>query len=183
MEKPFALHITWTTFGTWLPGDQRGYVTNTVASDGGFQKKENTPGTPYTADAPFMSARARALQQRPTALLTASLARVAAAAMVSAATARGWRIVRGALMPNHIHMVVIDCPADGSAVRRVLKGTSQAALNREAGAQRWWTAGGSDRYKNDDDAIAAAIRYVANQPGKLVEIVDMKVQTVEARRG
>ena len=24
--RPFALHITWTCYGTWLPGDERGYV-------------------------------------------------------------------------------------------------------------------------------------------------------------
>jgi hypothetical protein len=66
-------------------------------------------------------------------------------------------------------------------VRRILKGTSQAALRDLAGKNsRWWTAGGSDRYKNDIDAIEAAIAYVANQQGILAEIVDMVVRKPSA---
>ena len=38
--------------------------------------------------------------------------------------------------------------------------------------QRWWTAGGSDRYKNDQPAIDAAVEYVKNQDHILAMIVD-----------
>jgi hypothetical protein len=73
----------------------------------------------------------------------------------------------------------MDCPDDGPGVRRILKGNPQAALSRHMGrSQRWWTAGGSDRYKHGEEEIATAIRYVADQPGKLVEIVDMVVRAV-----
>jgi REP element-mobilizing transposase RayT len=179
MDKPFALHITWTCYGTWLPGDRRGYVSNTLLPPGGFLPKQNVPGTPCTADDPYTQSRARALQKDTTAQLTTELAEVAARALVAAAAKREWRIVRGALMANHVHVVVMNCPADGEGVRRVLKGNSQAAVSDHVGqSHRWWTSGGSDRYKNDDQAIAAAIRYVAEQPGKLVEIVDMAVHVI-----
>ena len=86
-------------------------------------------------------------------------------------------------MANHVHVVIIDCPPDGEAVRRLLKGNSQAALSAHAGgSRRWWTAGGSDRYKNDEAAIAAAAQYVADQVGKLMEIVHMKVREVQDER-
>ena len=178
-DRPFALHITWTCYGTWLPGDERGYVSNTLRPGGGFRPKENTPGAPYTADDPYTRERARALQTGTTVVLTEELALVAAKALVEAAARRAWRIVRGALMANHVHMVVLDSLPDGPAVRRALKGSSQAALSEHVGgSRRWWTAGGSDRYKNDDAAIAAAIQYVADQQGKLAEIVDMQVLPV-----
>ena len=62
----------------------------------------------------------------------------------------GWRIVRGAIMANHIHVVIADCPDDGPGVRRILKGNSQADLSDAAGAtRRSWTQGGSDRYLHD----------------------------------
>src|SRR3954454_4062773 len=32
----FALHITWTCYGTWLPGDERGHVSDVIFPDGGF---------------------------------------------------------------------------------------------------------------------------------------------------
>jgi hypothetical protein len=66
-------------------------------------------------------------------------------------------------------------------VRRILKGNSQAALGKLTGRrQRWWTAGGSDRYKHDFNAIQAAIDYVARQSRILAQIIDMQVSAVEA---
>jgi hypothetical protein len=61
----------------------------------------------------------------------------------------------------------------------VLKGVSQTALSRAEGpARRWWTAGGSDRYKHGAAAVEAAVAYVANQAHKLAEIVEMEVRAV-----
>ena len=175
-ERPFALHITWTCYGSWLPGDRRGYVSNTLLPQGGALPKRNTPGTPYAADDSYTRRAAQARQKRPTVGLSAEQARCAARSLVEAARARSWRILRGALMSNHVHVVITDCPDDGPAVRRVLKGNSQAALNAAAGRpRRWWTAGGSDRYKHDHAVIEAAVAYVASQRGVLAQIVDMEV--------
>ena len=41
--------LTWTTYGTWLPGDQRGFVSN-VPNGSGPEVRHNIPGTPYDAD-------------------------------------------------------------------------------------------------------------------------------------
>jgi REP element-mobilizing transposase RayT len=180
--EPFALHITWTCYGTWLPGDERGYVSNTLMSGHDFQPKQNTPGTPVHAGDPYTFQHARALQKGPMTLLSSTLALETANALVNAACARGWRIVRGAIMANHVHVVIMDCPDDGPAVRRILKGNSQAALCEKAGQnRRWWTAGGSDRYKHSWEAIEAAIQYVAQQPGVLAEIIDMRATMSERR--
>jgi REP element-mobilizing transposase RayT len=112
--------------------------------------------------------------------LSAEEALCAARSLVGAARERGWWIVRGAVMANHVHVVITDCPDDGPAVRRILKGNSQSALGKERGRrQRWWTAGGSDRYKHDHTAIEAAVAYVSRQPGMLAQIIDMQASTVE----
>ena len=181
-EQPFALHITWSCYGTWLPGDQRGYVSNTRLPEGGYLPKKNTPGTVVTADDAYTRQRARDLQKQPTSLLSATLAFEAAKALVEAARLRGWRILRGAVMTNHVHVLVLDCPDDGPAVRRILKGSSQAALSSKVcQSRRWWTAGGSDRYKHGWQAIEAAVQYVAQQPGVLAEIMDMRAIMSERR--
>jgi REP element-mobilizing transposase RayT len=175
-DELFALHITWTCYGTRLPGDKRSYVSNTLLPKRGYVPKQNIPGTPYSVNNRYAKTQAAALQKWPTVLLTADQAVAAAQSLVEAAGKRGWRILRGTVMANHIHVVVTDCPADGEAVRRVLKGNSQAALSKRQGrCRKWWTQGGSDRYKHGQDAIEAAIRYVADQPNMLAAIIDMRV--------
>jgi hypothetical protein len=170
----FAWHITWTCYGTWLPGDPRGHVSNILLPGGGFERKRNTPGSPVMPGDAYTQERARALQKYETVWLTREQALIAAQALVDAARTRGWRILRAAIMANHVHVVITDCPADGPAVRRVLKGNGDSKL-RVNESRRWWTAGGSDRRKDDSVAIEAAIIYVANQKGKLAEIIEMEV--------
>jgi REP element-mobilizing transposase RayT len=174
----FALHITWSTYGTWLPGDRRGHVSNVLLPGGGFAPKQNTFGTPVLPGDPYTQERARALQQHKTVWLTCEQALIVAHALVEAARTRSWRILRAAIMSNHMHVVITDCPADGPAdgpaVRRILKGNSDAKL-RANESRRWWTAGGSDRRKFGAAAVEAAITYVADQQGKLAEIIDMEV--------
>jgi REP element-mobilizing transposase RayT len=174
-DEPFALLITWTCYGQWLPGDRRGYVSNTLVEDG-YRPKRNVVGTAYDRDDAATYQRAKQLQKQSAIWLTAAQARVAAEAMIQAVSERGWMILRGALMASHVHVVVTECPDDGPAVRRVLKGVSQAALSKAAGQPRtWWTAKGSDRYKHGHAAVEAAIKYVAKQEHVLVHIVNNEI--------
>lgn len=178
-ERPFALHITWTCYAMWLPGDRRGYVSNTLLPAGDHVPKQNTPGTPYLADDPLTRRAARTVQKGSTVGLSAAEALCVVRSLVDAAQARSWRILRAAVMSNHVHVVITDCPDDGPMVRRILKGNTQAALSAATGhRQRWWTAGGSDRYKHDHTAIEAAVGYVARQPGMLARIADMEACAV-----
>jgi REP element-mobilizing transposase RayT len=108
--------------------------------------------------------------------LSREQALAAAESLVEAARKRSWRILRAAIMANHVHVVISECPDDGPAVRRILKGTSQAKLSDHARKNlRWWTRGGSNRYLHSDAAILGAIQYVAEQEYKLVEIIDMQI--------
>ena len=133
-------------------------------------------GTSFDRGETATYVRARELQRHETVNLTVEQARVAARAMVEAAMEREWVILQGAVMTNHVHIVVAQCPDNGSAVRRILKGTSQAALSRFAGKLRkWWTTGGSDRYKHGEGAVAAAVRYVDEQERMLVKIVNNEI--------
>jgi REP element-mobilizing transposase RayT len=85
-------------------------------------------------------------------------------------------VLRAAIMWNHVHVIVCNCPDNGPEVRRILKGVSQSAISRFLGKpRRSWTAGGSDRYLHGERAITTAVQYVANQPGILAEIVNMSI--------
>jgi REP element-mobilizing transposase RayT len=175
MTRLFALLETWTCHGQWLPGDKRGYVSNTLAEEG-YRRKNNCPGLPYDRGNAKTWLRAKSVQKQESVLLTLQDAQVAAVSMIEACVNRDWLIIQAAIMANHVHVVVTNCPDDGPAVRRVLKGTSQAAMSRSFGRPRkWWTEGGSDRYKHGEATIAAAVNYVANQSHTLVFIVRNKL--------
>lgn len=174
--SPFALHITWTTYGTWLPGDKRGYVSNTHLPGGGIIPKKNIYGTEYDRNDPHTRRIAYSEQQFPTVWLTKKQALVVAKRLIEACVERQWWIAQAAIMSNHVHVVLMQCPQDGPAVRRILKGTTQAALSELAGKSiRTWTTRGSDRYKFDQRAIDNAIEYVRRQEHMLVGIENMKI--------
>jgi REP element-mobilizing transposase RayT len=168
-----------------MPGDARGHVSNVRHAGGGFTPKRNTPGTPCAAGDEYTRALAQAVQSHPTILLTRGQAECVVRTLVEVARKKGWRVLRAAVMANHVHSVTIDCPNDGPLVRRVWKGVTQAALNEFVGhPARWWTAGGSDRYKNDDAAIESAVNYVAGQAFMLAGVDDMRAfVTGDERRG
>jgi REP element-mobilizing transposase RayT len=175
-EDPFAVFITWTCYGTWVPGDPRGYVSETWRPNGKTEPKENIPQTPFRADDAYTRRVALNRQKHAMVLLTARQALVVAESLVDAADERQWRSVRGAIMRNHVHVVVMECPDNGPMVRRILKGVSQARLSQDAGhARRWWTHRGSNRYLHDDYPIEGAIKYTSEQHGMLVEIRNMDV--------
>ncbi|BBO31136.1 hypothetical protein [Lacipirellula parvula] len=169
-DRAFALLETWTCYGQWLPGDPRGYVSNTLTEEG-YRAKQNVRGTTYDRDDAATLRRAKSLQKHPALWLTEELAHITAEALLAAAVDREWIILRAAVMSNHVHVVVAECPDDGSAVRRVLKGVSQAKLNDYVGSPKsWWTRGGSDRYLHGEQAIAAAVNYGAQQARMLAAI-------------
>jgi REP element-mobilizing transposase RayT len=175
-DQLFAMFFTWTTFGTWLPGDERGHVSNKRRSAGGFEQKQNQPGTPYATGDDDTRERARSLQKWPTVWLNESQAIVVAKSLVELSQKREWVILRAAVMSNHVHVVLVKCPTDGPAVRRILKGVTQSDLNKSVGqSRRWWTSGGSDRVRWGERSILETVRYTANQPGKLAEVVENRV--------
>lgn len=179
-DAPFALFLTWTCYGTWLPGDERGHVSNTLLRNHGYVPKQNVPGTPYAKGDKYTHERAKSLQNWPSVYLNRPQALWAAESFVLTARKNKWRILRAAIMANHVHLVVVDCPDEGAAVRRVFKGASQAAMSEKLGqSRRWWTAGGSDHYLHTDDAIEGTVWYVAEQQWKLAEIIDMKMVALE----
>lgn len=175
-NSPFALFITWTSYGTWLPGDPRGYVSNTLREDGAFEPKRNQRGTPYSRGDPRTLASAQRLQKHNTVWLNAGQAVTAAEALIKAAAERHWFIIRAAIMASHIHTLTTDCPDDGSAVLRIFKGVTSAELSNKAGRPgRWWTHGGSVRYLHDQRSIDAVESYIRRQKGIFREVVQMRV--------
>lgn len=163
--------LTWTTYGTWLPGDKRGSVAR-VRESPGPRRMHNVPGTPYDGPMPGLEAAARRSLKGPPIFLNRAQAERITAQFIESAACRGWRLFASAVMCNHVHLVVgADESAKPADLLRTFKSYASRALNadgpRPAGG-RWWTTSASRRSLPGETAIEAAVRYVREQPGALV---------------
>jgi REP element-mobilizing transposase RayT len=163
--------LTWTTYGTWLPGDARSFVSD-VPHGHGPEVRHNAPGTPYDADDDRVRQRALALLVGEAGWLTAEQARVVAEQFRQTARFRGWLLSAGAVMANHVHLVV-GAPGDPDPAKLIHDFKSYATRALKAAGHvpsgaRWWTESGSRQKLPDDQAVSAAIEYVRRQHAPLV---------------
>jgi REP element-mobilizing transposase RayT len=163
--------LTWTTYGTWLPGDDRGFVSN-VRDGAGPEVRHNDPGTPYDRGVPGLVRASREALKCAPLLLTAEQGEALLSQFRETAGHRGWALLAAAVMANHVH-VVLGVPGDPepSDLLRDFKSYGSRPLNRLWGkppSGTWWTEGGSRRKLPDRGAVFNAVRYVRDQYKPLV---------------
>ena len=123
--------ITSTTYGTWLPGDARGFVS-TVRNPPGRRIRHNSFGTPYDRDMPGLHRAARKSLKCPPILLSSEQAELVCAKFRETAAYRQWRLYAIAVMANHFH-VVVEASAEtcSSQILRDLKSYASRALTKK----------------------------------------------------
>ncbi len=181
MQPTLTWLLTSTTYGTWLPGDTRGFVGRVVEARADdplteHRVEHDRPQTDYDRDIPALRAAAQQQMKGEPILLTAEQAGVVLEQFRETAAYRGWTLHAVAIMANHFH-AVLSAPESvlTDAIMRDLKSYASRALNRkwavpESGT--WWTKSGSRRKLPDDRAVETAIRYVQNQRGCLALFPD-----------
>ncbi len=162
--------LTSTTYGTWLPGDRRGFVS-TVKEDSGPRVRHNVPGTAVDADIPGLRQSARKLLKCPPILLNEEQAVAVVHQFRETAAYRNWQLLAAAVMSNHFHLVVAAEESIPSTILlRDFKSYASRALNSKwmkPASGTWWTESGSRRPLPDERAVEAAIEYVRHQPNPL----------------
>jgi REP element-mobilizing transposase RayT len=168
--------LTWTTYGTWLPGDDRGFVSN-VREGAGPEVRHREPGQPFDRDLPALAADARLRLRGDPIRLSASHATQLSEQLHETAGFRGWTLIALAIMDNHVHMVVgVDGDPEPSALLRDFKSYGSRRLNREFGnpaSGTWWTEGGSTRIVKGD--LFAVLKYVGDQTDPLLVVQNESV--------
>jgi len=156
--------LTWTTYGTWLPGDERGFVSG-VRDDHGDIALHNQPGTEYERKLRGLTQFAERTQKAASVRLTREQAETVCRQIQATAAFRQWKLSAVAVMSNHVHVVVgVSGDPEPDTLLRDFKTFASRGLNRLAGGpHRWWTQSGSTRKLRGESAIVAAIRYVENQ--------------------
>ncbi len=131
--------LTMTTYGTWLPGDSRGFVSPVPCEDGSYVI-HNVVGTAYDADMPSLMEKARARMRGVRVVLERAHARVCADAFGEVERDGGVRILVGAIMATHVHLVVASTSLEGAALLQRFKGVSSRRLTQrfgKPGAPSW----------------------------------------------
>lgn len=140
-----ATMITTTTYGTWLPGDRRGYVDKGVI----------LPGDPVLLDL------ARRLLKSEPVYLTAEEQNIAFDALVRAADEFGYNLLEVSIESWHAHWL-IDQKFDAV---EVMVGRLKTRMRQAVNRGRIWTSGYDSRYCFDDDSINGRRRYIRNHRG------------------
>jgi REP element-mobilizing transposase RayT len=184
--------LTWTTYGTWLPGDERGFVSPVLTSHRragdvspppeapSKRTIHNTPGGAIDRDEPKLKQLSRDLLKGPPIFLDERQAAALLKQFQETAAHRGWVLLAAAIMRAHVHLVV-GVPGDPDPEKLLgdFKAYGSRTLNRDFGrraSDTWWTENGSTRVKRDERAIIAAVRYVARQEKPLVVWVNPDYQ-------
>ncbi len=142
-----AYFSTWTTYGTWLPGDERGWF------EGGRGWREPDQRRSFSS-ALLMSADAIVLTTEQRELVEGVIA--------EHSTIRGWELHAVNCRTNHVHVVVSAGDRPIEIPREQYKSRATRRLTEQCGGARtvWWTERGWDVYIDDDMELAAVVQYV-----------------------
>lgn len=136
--------VTWTTYGSWLQGDKRGYV-----KDGQIRQGDET-----------ILEWCKKFQKGPTIRLNKQEKKIARQAIYQEAERIGQKLEAVAVCTNHVHLAV-RCSQQSieRAVNRY-KSAATRALRRHSRSGRIWTTGFDKRFCFNEADMAKRIAYV-----------------------
>jgi REP element-mobilizing transposase RayT len=136
--------VTWTTYGTWLQGNDRPYVKDGEILPPNKELAEaNTKA--LTKDAVRLSFNQRGIAEE---------------AIRQKAIQFGQRIYALSVRAKHVHLVVEYIPKPIGIVVQRYKSCAVRALRKNGMRGRVWTTGFDKRYCFDGDALQRRINYV-----------------------
>jgi len=144
MGKIIGYMVTWTTYGTWLQGDKRGYV-----KDGKILQKNNA----------LLQSNLKMLKNPATKFDTEHCAIVRRAILKKAQEIRQ-RIYAIAACSNHVHIVAERTNESIEKVVSYYKNAARIALRGKGFIGRVWTKGFDKRFCFNQEELENKIKYV-----------------------
>ena len=153
-----AFLLTFRTYGTWLPGDARGWV----------DRAHRLPGSSYLPPDPQLERAAQLLlENRSPMLLVGSQRTLIHEAIHQVCRYRNYALHALNVRTNHVH-AVLSAPEPPEKLLIALKAWATRRLREEghlASSARVWARHGSTRYLWTQGALEAACRYVLDGQG------------------
>jgi REP element-mobilizing transposase RayT len=144
MSKMIGYMVTWTTYGSWLQGDGRGYVRH----------GETVPG-----DQRLVRANLRH-QKSQTVRLSSNEKAIIRQAILNEAARIGHRIEALAVCTYHVHLVARPGRESIEQIVSRYKNVAMFALCNRGRARRIWTRGFDKRFCFSEEDVNRRIAYV-----------------------
>ncbi len=147
MNDALTSLITWTTYGTWLPGDMRGWRKRRVGKQLPRPLLERWCREQLTGDVVLLSPKDRETVE---------------VACREHCEVRNWQLLAVCARSNHVH-VIVAANEKPQKVRDQLKANCTRWLRNQLTpliANRTWTRGGDCSILDGDEEIESAIVYV-----------------------
>jgi REP element-mobilizing transposase RayT len=144
---PIAFFITWTTYGTWLPGDMRGW-----------RKRNAGHRTPQPKLFEWCFER---LRESPVLLKVAHRESVVTVVRRHAELRR-WRIHALSVRSNHVH-IAIEADAAPDRILAQLKANASRVLRSgdcPLANTRIWTKGGYTEFVYTENDLEVVVTYI-----------------------
>lgn len=155
-HHPVGYLLTWTCYGTWLHGDDRGST----------DRMHNAYGAPFLSTDHTRGRIERNVLTDAPVRLNDTARRVIARIVEDHCRIRGWTLHSLAVRSNHVHVVVTVGDASGERALVEFKAWSTRALRRADIHGEYdgkiWTKHGSTRYLWTPDSLNRAVDYVVN---------------------
>ena len=136
--------ITWTTYGTWLQGDERGYVKN---------------GKIWPENKVLRDANKR-LQRQAAIQLSKTQRKLVHEAIIKEAERQRQRIYAMAVRSNHVHLVAEYIPQPLNTLLAYYKRAARLALHTTGLNGKVWAKGYDKRFCFDQATLEQRIKYV-----------------------
>jgi REP element-mobilizing transposase RayT len=135
---------TWTTYGTWLQGDKRGYVKNGITLGVNAQLEKSN----------------KQLLKHEKIIIPKNLRKTVENSILKEAKQIGQKVYAIAVCSNHVHIVVGNTDGRcGYSIGRFKRAATKAL--RECGfVSKVWTKGYDKRYCYNQNELETRIKYV-----------------------
>ncbi len=147
-----AYFYTWTTYGTWLPGDQRGWFRRGDGAQTPSQLREIAARLLMTEDAVILDENQRAIVEKT---------------IIDHCALRGWQLHTVNCRSNHVHAVItadvksIELPRVQFKAWCSRKLSEQARERGQSDRSSWWTDRGWDEFIDEEAGLMCVNTYVA----------------------